>query len=194
MFADLKIKQRAFEYQNGLKNLKSAFDISNAALLNEIDIKSRALNEYWDSGNFIGEYDEEEGYLLWSQDHILQSDIDALDAMICNLNKSFIITMFHYWERYAQLIIGEHTTQFEKIYNKLSDKLKIIIPEKLKLVNKLAVTIKHGNAKKYRELTDEWPEVTNDFFQFMSPYEKIIIKNEIIDEVLSIISKSGESC
>jgi hypothetical protein len=200
---------RGYEFQSALEAIRRSAQAGLAALSREINLLEQQLEDYYRAGNFEGERDEN-GYVIWERDDILNHEIAFAQEALMELRKAFAIAAFHHWERSVQRWITQETetaaangsvTRKKKSvqgFNDLSreaSRIGYATDPKLQRVVTLVNTLKHNGDARGMELLRSWRGLFPP--QFQTPSElsdwasAIRLTDQHLDEVFDVVSKSG---
>ncbi len=156
-----------YRFEKGLQVFKESFDSAMVGVLRKKEAIQAELMEYKHSldngGKWIGERDED-GYLLWDRETLLEMDLEESAEAVVELRKAFVLAIYHYWERTIRIYC--HTT--EPGHPNLIDRAKengIMIGQHLERVHLLANVLKHNSSKWGNRLIRAWPDVFSTRFQ-----------------------------
>jgi hypothetical protein len=183
---------RGYVYQSGLNVLRSGFATASRALADDAARIEADIVAYEQSGVWEGERDED-GYLLWDREHIL--DIDrrmALEAQD-DLRKAFVLSAYHHWERSARLWTNDQKAKHDALALKARAQ-GISIHSDLAKVRDLANSLKHNSEKSGAALVMSWPNVLP--LSFARPktgdwYNAVSLTDDHVREAFDIIGASG---
>jgi hypothetical protein len=92
-------------YESGLDSLRASFVSGSKGLRQKIEDTRKTLDDYQHSlqngGEWIGERDPDEGYVIWDQEQVLEFDIDAAQEAYGELRKAFAIAWRAVHEEHA---------------------------------------------------------------------------------------------
>lgn len=93
----------SYAFESGLKMVERGYVAARDAILTEIDLikaKARTYEQHVaDGGEPIGEW--EDGHLLWDQSQLFEAEIIDAYEVLYEVRKTFIIALYHFWERAA---------------------------------------------------------------------------------------------
>lgn len=190
--AALSFDLRGYIFQSGLDVLRAGFASASRALADDLARIDADLVTYEQSGVFEGERDEE-GYLLWDREQLLNIDREmALEAQ-GDLRKAFALSAYHYWERSARRWTENQKDDHDGLVKKVLA-AGIPIHGDLGKVHALANTLKHDSEKSGAALAAIWPEALPA--GFLRPrtgdwYGAVALTDEHVGEVLDIVGASG---
>ncbi|WP_126111850.1 MULTISPECIES: hypothetical protein [unclassified Bosea (in: a-proteobacteria)] len=146
----------------------------------------------------IGEWDD--GVLLWDRERELETQIEMLDEAAMALRKAFALSLYHQWERSAQLWILELRKPDQKPPKDHEDLVKAVAERgypahhRLEAARQLANTLKHSNDYWGCRLLKNWPGVFRAGFEprkFLDWYGVVELTDAQVYELADIILKSG---
>lgn len=159
------------------------------------DIEKK-LAKYEQSGEFIGEYEDD--HKLWEQSDFYKADIEQINEALADVRKPYVIALFHTWERMA-LSYGKPRSgkpSYSDLKLALEAKGVRIHPE-LNAVRALNNALKHNSQEFGPKLLQMWPELLpmhareNPFRDPDDWYGKIKINDEHILRIIEILKESG---
>lgn len=192
----LKFSTFGFAFEHGVGVLLAAYRQASEALQADYHRLKIELSEYETSlaeGNDpVGEWSEE-GYALWTQDQILALQIEDSEDALRVLRRSFIIALYHHWERWVRRQLRYDDTGHDKLVEKASAS-GISIDPRLGRVRDMVNLFKHSNNKWGTKLLSSWPEVLPLYFTSNTEadwYEAVRLSEEIVLEIADIVKASG---
>lgn len=151
--APLSFNVIGFTFVKRMKALYESYRVAAKELTISLGAKVRQLEDYKlgvTNGSPPIEERDEDGYLLWSQEQVLELDIDAINDALHGLRNSFAIAVFHAWEASIQMQsrfkAGEKATI--KSYNELvkaASLMNIQVQPELRKICTLVNLLKHQN-------------------------------------------------
>lgn len=193
----LVFNMHGYVFQEGVKTLQRSFAAAIAPLTADVERRSLEATTYQkslaDGGEWIGERDED-GYVLWDQETVLEMQLEGAQAAQMALRKAFAILAYHHWERsargWSKSLHGKHLRLVE-----LTKKQGYPIDARMGALRDLANALKHENPKWGEQLKCSWPEVFSDGFNAPSPagswYEAICLSDDDIGTILDAVARSG---
>jgi len=195
--APLPFNMLGYIYESGLDSLRASFVSGSQGLRQKLEDTTKALDDYQHSlrngGEWIGERDPEEGYVIWDQEQVFNFDIDAAHEAYGELRKAFAIAAYHYWERsirkYCKAQGGKHADLVTKALGE-----GFPISSDLNRTHRLANALKHNNDSSGKKLLDCWPEVFSSTFKqrkHMDWYSVVHLSDDQVHQAFDIILSSG---
>lgn len=145
---------RAYFYHDELIGLKECYQTAEAAMESRRTSARKDIEDYQqqlaNGAEWEGERDDD-GSILWSRNDAL--DIAEFNAYLAinTLRESFVVTLFHFWEKSAREWTGSDERDYRKI-KRLVRKLGYHVHPELNVLNKLTNYLKHSNPKLLDEL------------------------------------------
>lgn len=133
-------------FQDGIEGIRKSYDTAVEALSAEVELKKEAAIQYQDhidqGGDPMGEW--EDGHALWTQDQVLELEIEMAEERVQTLRKAFAVILYHHWERTAQIVGGKAKGDHAQLVKyMLADEYPI--DPHLGAVRDLANLIKHNS-------------------------------------------------
>src|SRR5690606_1620248 len=117
-------------------------------------------------------------------------EIDSLQEALNDIRRSFAVSYYHQWERYAQSVSDNHGRCYAQIVGRLNEK-GIQVHDQMKKISTLVNAIKHNNPKHIQDLEISWPEVVRAGAP--SSFTQILLCKGHMDHIYHVIHSSGES-
>lgn len=194
--AILRFNAHGYFFQESARNLFNAFDRASAGLDLEIKRIRSEKESYLDSlahdGEWIGDVDQD-GNVLWDHEMELNNEIESLEEGLNSLRKSFVVSIYHYWERAILISTGRKQEKHDNLV-KYAEKIGIHTHPRLGAVRDAVNTLKHNNAKWGLLLVKSWPDIlTPRAISGLSVnwYEAITFTDAHLEEVFNIVTASG---
>lgn len=93
----------SYAFESGLTVVERGYVAARDAINAEIDIieaNARAYEQHVaEGGERIGEW--EDGHLLWEKSQLYEAEINDAREVLYEVRKTFIIALYHFWERSA---------------------------------------------------------------------------------------------
>lgn len=185
-----------YDFSRGVRVLKEGYASAILALEQKSDALGTQLLEYREHLAHGGEPDEErddEGFLLWDRERLLEMDLEVCSAGLGEVRKAFVIALYHHWERAVRKDTGYNKPYHEELLEAAAA-AQIPVQPDLEKVRHLVNTLKHNNEKRGTQLLKHWPEVfCSDFSQDTNTdwYQSIELTDDHVHQALSIIAASG---
>lgn len=194
--APLPFSLSGYRFERGVQSLKETY----YSALNGIHVKADSLrNElaaYRHSlaagGEWIGERDDD-GYVLWDREKLLDMDLEEAEIAFDEFRKSFALAIYHYWERCLRSYCGVPHGNHETIVKHAALNGIAIAPH-LERLRHLANALKHNNRKWGDLLLVSWPELFLPTFQPSDRtdwYAVISLTDAHIEGALDAVLNSG---
>lgn len=193
---EINFNMIGYEFSRGLRVLKEGYSSAILALEQKSDAIGTELLDYRRYIADGGEPDEErdeDGFLLWDRERLLEMDAEVCTAAVVEARKAFIIALYHHWERAVRKDTGYHGRDHVKLLKEAAAKNINVQPD-LDRVRHLINTLKHNNAERGLHLLQHWPEVFPANFssdEHTDWYHSIILTDAHVHQSLDIISDSG---
>jgi len=187
--AKLKFNLRGHSFQSGLKSVRLGYEAAESSLQTRIDELQKKLDDDVDGLLTVAEVDED-GEYVWCEEEGIRFEIDSLNDALNDIRRTFAVSYYHQWERYAQSV-NEHHAQFHgRIVEGLNGK-RIQVHDQMDKISTLVNAIKHNNPKHIEKLQNSWPEVVRAGAP--SSFTQIFLCEGHMDHIYHVISSSGES-
>jgi hypothetical protein len=189
---NLQFSVIGYEFESSIRTLKKSFELSRAALDVEVGRIRNDLAAYLASGEFIGERTDE-GDIIWDQERAYEMDIEAAEEAIEELRRTYVIAIYHRWERGVRLSTRSDEHSHLKLV-KVAEKHGIHPLPVLEKISHLVNLLKHNNAKWDEKLLASWSDVVHanilnrrdgDFCA------SIVLTDKHIEEILNAVAVSG---
>jgi hypothetical protein len=195
--AKLNFNVHGYRFEKAINDLRTGFLSAVKALEGEVEGAKKDAAGYQQSlgqgGAWIGEIDED-GYVLWDHESVLEMRIEAREEALMALRKVFVITFYHYWERSIRAsthIAAKNHTELVKSAREGG----IPIDPRLNAVRDLVNTLKHNEDKWGKKLCVSWRALFSPDFEPQSKktdwYGAIHLQDIHVLEVVEIVSRSG---
>ncbi len=185
-----------YDFSRGVRILKEGYASAILALEQKADMLGTQLLEYRQHLANGGEPDEErdeEGFLLWDRERLLEMDLEVCSAGLGEVRKAFVMALYHHWERAVRKDTGCNKPYHEQLL-KAAAAAQIPVQPDLEKVRHLVNTLKHNNEDRGLQLLEHWREVFYAGFSHDANtdwYQSIEITDDLVDQVISIIAASG---
>jgi hypothetical protein len=186
-------------FQNGVVSLRHAYQATDEALQIEIHKAQGDLEDYQekialDPSARIGEW-ADDGSVIWELSDALDFEIDDRREALTDVRKSFIVTIYHFWERSA----GRWTNRAGDSHSDLIkgvQRLGVQISPKLEALKHAVNVLKHSNDARGKELLCSWPALfppsfVPSFTNTTNWYEAVQITDNHVMEAFDIVAESG---
>lgn len=192
----LTFNAHGFAFENGVTVLLDTYRLASEALdanHNRLKVDLANYEESMASGEPpVGEWDDE-GYTLWTQDRVLELQIeDAQDALHV-LRMSFVVALYHHWERWLRRELNYNGRGHAKLVAKAIAH-GINLDSRIHRVVTLANLLKHSNDDLGPKLLISWPELLPATAAARAPkdwYAAVILTNETVQEAAEVVLASG---
>ena len=151
-----------WSYQAGLAILKTCYETSNDNLEAALErAKEEAIGyeqALQQGAQPIGEW--EDGYALWTQDQILEENVQAAADALWEVRRAFVIALYHHWERGARGWTHAQHAKHPKLIalvEELGVKTTPVLNDLYLLVN----TLKHNSATWGQQLLASRPDLVD---------------------------------
>lgn len=189
---------QGYFYQSGIKVLRQSYDTAEQALYTALENAQSDLSEYEKAqaagAPFEGARDDD-GYLIWSQDQVLEGTVDAAQEALDSLRRSFAISLYHTWERGARIWTGApHDANHQRLVKGV-EALGMAVDPDLDVLRLVANVLKHDNNRRGNELLAAAPDLLAGV-QSSPPnridwYEKVIISMGWMGRFFDAVAASG---
>lgn len=199
---------RGYVYQSGLDCIRLAAKSGQNSLQEAISFKQEQLKQYEADSVFVGERDED-GYVLWEQNDILNLDIERLQEALLELRRAFALTAYHYWETSVYQWFHQENPETQSInlgnYRNLAKTLKDLgnkdpslqnIPDKnLCIVSHISNVIKHtsDNSKEYlsKNMPIELVGIIKNTPKIYGNRPQVYLEEHHLNWIFDVIAHSG---
>lgn len=146
-------------------------------------------------------YDDDTGSVIYRRSSAYDYDLDVIDQGLVALRKSFVISLYHLWERTAKGWSGASTANEHSKFLKAVRAKDVNPPERLEHIYFLNNVLKHNSRKHGPKLLTAWPEI------FVLPHmlqkqldegkvriewsERLAISKGAMAEIFAVIRASG---
>jgi hypothetical protein len=199
LFAGLSINLQGYDYGRSLMTLSDTLTATERVIAEKRAGIEANLAAYNAGGVFIGE--REDGVTIWEQSDAYEFELELLDESLIVLRKSYVILLYHSWERmvgrWAKL--GPKPNHKELVEG--MEKKGIKKHPRLDALRDLNNALKHNSKTFGAGLLTSWPEVLPAGFSLPENYrdpavrpnwfEIITVTPDIIDEVVATLKASG---
>ncbi|WP_074066943.1 hypothetical protein [Rhizobium gallicum] len=186
-----------YVYESGIDTLRDSYLTASDTLQKRIEETTKALAGYQadqeNGGEWIGERDPEEGYVIWDQEKVFEFEIEAANEAVGELRKAFALAAYHYWERKLRTYCKQPSGNHDDLV-KAAVKEGYLISPNLDRVRRLANTLKHNNDSAGTKLLAVWPQVFWSLFKQrpnMDWYYAIVLSNDHLEEIFDAVRDSG---
>ncbi len=185
-----------YDFSRGVRILKEGYASAILALEQKADMLGTQLLEYREHlahGGAPDEERDEEGFLLWDRERLLEMDIEVCSAGLGEVRKAFVMALYHHWERAVRKDTGYNKPYHDGLL-KAAAAAQIPVQPDLEKVRHLVNTLKHNNEDRGLQLLEHWPEVFySDFSHHANTdwYQSIELTDDHVHQTLSIIAASG---
>lgn len=191
----LNLDFRGYEFRIGLNVLESNFRTSAEALAKNVTIAQEKLADYVASGDNHNEYDDD-GNIVASHEQVLEYDIRIAQDSQLTFRKSFMIPLYHHWERYVRSLSPKYIPDHKGLVELLF-KAKGITPDGgLDKLHYLVNILKHNNRRWVEKLfpisshmfPPKWIAVPDRIIDW---YEMIRMNDDDVYDFIEIVRRSG---
>ena len=153
-----------YAYQDSIRILRITYEAAEAALADEIDRAKDDAFVYQQSleqGAEPEEERDEDGYLLWDKQTLLDFKVTDTEAAAQEFRKAFAITIYHTWERAAQRWVGKSKGNHADLAPKVGA-LGYALDSRMADLHSLANLLKHDKKGAAESLLATWPDIFFD--------------------------------
>lgn len=184
---------RAYFFHNELDGLRQCYLTAVSAMEARRTNARKDIEDYQHQLANGAEWEGEraaDGSILWSRDDALEiAEFNAYLA-IDTLRESFVVTLFHFWEKSAREWTGSDERDFRKLKRRVRE-LGYAVHAKLDALNKLTNYLKHDNPK----LLDELYALEKNLFRSKVGTQgergTLRITSENLDDFFEVVALSG---
>lgn len=193
---EMNFNMIGYDFERGLRVLKEGYSSAILALEQKSDAIGTELLEYRQYLVDGGEPDEErdeDGFLLWDRERLLEMDEEVCKAAVVEARKAFVVALYHHWERATRKDTGYHGRVHTKLLSEAAANNINVQPE-LNKVRHLINTLKHNNSEPGLQLLKSWPEVLPPAFEPDEQtdwYHEVVLTDAHVNQALDIIAGSG---
>lgn len=197
---DLRFNMHRIFFESGLDTIEHGYSAAVSGITQEINNKKAASYDYarhLENGGSPTEERDDEGYLIWSEDQNLESDIEIAEEALMVMRKSYAITIYHHWERSALQWTGKTKERHDNLVD-LVRRIGYPIDDQLASVQFLANLLKHANGHWGRKLFQSWPELfpasfnqSLDSSSTISWYDQVSLSDTNIKQIFDAVRRSG---
>lgn len=184
-----------FAFEKGVELIADAYRVASDALEAKAHKIKSDLAAYEASisagGEVIGEW--EDGYWLWTQDQLLEIQIEDSEEALNALRRAFVVALYHHWERWLRRQFAKDSGKHDDLVG-LAAKYGLHVHPRLEGVRDLANLLKHSNNKRGHDLLGSWRELLPPHFTLDTRadwYEAVKLTDEVVLEVVGIVKASG---
>ncbi|MGN7772192.1 hypothetical protein [Phyllobacterium sp. 22552] len=183
---------RSYKLHFGLDLLQSSFEISMEALYERIRSAEAKLAHYMENGGIVER--DAEGNVIF--DEVIVHEFELEEATECanTFRKSFMMSIYHQWERYARSVVGSNEFTHPKLIAKLDAK-GIVTDPSITEIHCLVNVIKHNSRAWAEKLFDKNPNLFSTLFAKLPDkeidwYEALILTDNDVMRLIGIIRNS----
>ncbi|MGP4699893.1 hypothetical protein [Agrobacterium cavarae] len=180
---------RKHQFEHGLRMLEKGYKAARDSFENEIKRIEAEAKAYEDSGEWIGEVDDE-GYTLWEQSQVYDLQIEDIHSASFEVRKAFTIALYHFWEDSVARWMGLNGRQASHEEMELYCSHEGYGPSPdLGAVRCLANHLKHG-----RNSRNDWlVRLRTEYPSFLPPARSNIVglSEQTLFKVAAVIFASG---
>jgi hypothetical protein len=196
----LNFNPQAVVFELGLNTIEQGYAAATSGITQEINRKKGAFydyNRHVENGGAPTEERDDDGYLIWSQDQLLQATIEAAEDALMSLRKAYAVALYHHWERSALQWTNRKNEKHDDLIKYVLAMGYPIDPH-LQVVRDLANLLKHSNDRWGLKLYESWPDVFPlDFRPPVSGawplnwYERVSLSSDHIKSIITAVRRSG---
>lgn len=185
-----------WSYQAGITVLRTCYESSNNNLEEALERAKEEAFGYQQSleqgAEPIGEW--EEGCALWTQDQILDENVEAAVDTLWEVRRAFAIALYHHWERGARRWTHAQHAKHPQLIA-LVEALGVKMTPAMNDLYLIANTLKHNSATWGKKLQESRPDLVDRIhvtgFATDDWYEAVRIPHAAMLELFNAASESG---
>ena len=180
-----------------LEGFRYSYNVTLNAIVRSYEISRATLDEnlqhldgtpIFANGNVEDSLDE--SYDDWAIDKLYEAD-----TSISVIREAFTLVLFHYWEKSAQIWLGDKNYKFSKNHKRLTKDGRYIVDyDNLELMRLVANTIKHHNKALHNNHPEMFDAIIGHYIKENSlpPYGSLIrLTDGDMDNFISALKMSG---
>jgi hypothetical protein len=181
-----------YEFESSIKSFRKSFELSRTALADAAEKIRSDLAAYLAGDEWIGERTED-GHTIWDQEQVYEMEIEAAEEAIQELRQTYLIAIYHRWERAVRL----YTKSDEQSHAKLvrdAEKHGIHPLPKVENISQLVNLLKHNNLRWAEKVRTSWPDVMNPHILNRKDGDfsaSVVLTDDHVYEVLNAVAASG---
>jgi len=187
-------------FEAGLDTIEQGYAAAVTGITLEIDRKKGAFydyNRHIENGGAPTEERDDDGYLIWSQDQILEATIAVAEEALMSLRKAYVVAIYHHWERSALKWTSRKNEKHDDLA-RLVLAMGYPIDPHLHAVRDLANLLKHDNDRWGLKLHGSWSAVFPADFRPpldgawpVNWYDRVTLSDEHIKTIMTTVRGSG---